>query len=295
MAKQKSIPAPIIGEMNGDTLQAVQAAVDALKALQTLFDYLPERVSNGPKRAPVSRRKGMPVDVQSKACVEFVLEHVVQTVCDLKLALTTNRQDRSLRQLYAPHVVTYDGNQRDRHCGMHDSYSQAVMRFAIEIAMQLPFTNAGMVAATDFLMRNPKKDTPIPEIDFAVAFAKWDELRDKLRSREFDSARLTQLLRREYAAVADEIGEKRDKPTDKTTELFAPRYSEWIDAAGMTELMSLNNVRGSSDKNLIRKKEQWKAEDQVGSGGRRFRFDLNFLDQIGINYPPEWNAEKPVK
>lgn len=74
-----------------------------------------------------------------------------------------------------------------------------------------------------------------------------------------------------------------------------PDYSPWLESPDFIPVMQTNkikatNKRGYSEKSITRTKQRWAAESQVGSNHQRFRFKLATLRELGIVFPPKWNA-----
>ncbi len=68
------------------------------------------------------------------------------------------------------------------------------------------------------------------------------------------------------------------------------RPSPWISAKEMEQLIDMNNRAGLGSKSIQRRKREWGAQSQIGSRDQVFRFDLDRLESLGINYPATWNA-----
>ena len=54
-------------------------------------------------------------------------------------------------------------------------------------------------------------------------------------------------------------------------------------------MMLDNGIRGTGERNITRKKQEWQAESQAGTNNQLFRFQLSTLTALGIKYPAEWN------
>lgn len=84
------------------------------------------------------------------------------------------------------------------------------------------------------------------------------------------------------------LGDAVPDPAQSPATGTLSRLSPWIDTPQMIELMKMNGRRGTEDRTITRTKSSWQAESQAGSGNRVFRFNLDFLDSLGIVYPPGW-------
>lgn len=78
----------------------------------------------------------------------------------------------------------------------------------------------------------------------------------------------------------------------KLLEKGSMRYSPILDANDMVKLLKGNNL-SNSDRQITRKKQEWRAESIAGTNNQKFRFQLNTLKKINITFPPEW--EDPAK
>ena len=133
-------------------------------------------------------------------------------------------------------------------------------------------------------------DRVLYEPDNAAAIRRCELLRDRLNSKN-DALPITppkqaiEVWHRADESPPDEFGLLDSDKLQKTS----GDYSPWIDSPKMIALMKANCIRGTSDRNIGRKKQAWQAESQVGTNNQLFRFKLSILRQLGITYPPEWD------
>ncbi len=169
----------------------------------------------------------------------------------LESQLIVSGQDRVLRLLNGPHSVVCKGNLPEPY-SRHDSFSQAVFRFAWRTFQSLPWRDdeVRMAAMTD--SRAP--GSALPAVDYEYLFKveslensvittresfdinidtgndidtgrvyktnsrpvrvlpAYRQVREDVLKTRFDTSELELLLRREYAAVADATGGDQDNP-----------------------------------------------------------------------------------
>lgn len=277
-------------------------------------------------------------DVKSSGAAVNVVKWQIEDFCEqlhhLEVALLPNEQNRPLRWIYHPHSVSCQGNIPEP-LSRHDSYSQAVYKFAWQTLLSLPFIDSPEMRELN--RRHRKPGSPLPKVAFDKVFLGfrdeldaavgvlvetrgeracndkssgtsspvpfessceiYAEVRERILATYFDTAELELLVRREYAAVADRLGAVQDTPIDpKKT-----RYSTWIDSRELVTVIKSNGLRkGNPSKSTLaqqitRIKKRWGAEPQPKTHNSVFRFRLDQLDKLGIKYPLSWEQPPSVE
>ena len=310
------------------TLKAVHRAWVVLHEQRFLFNafrkYVPDEKLRHDAKSTASAING----------VKWQIEDFCEQLHHLEVALLTNEQNRPLRWIYHPHSVSCKGNVPEP-LSRHDSYSQAVYKFAWQTFLSLPFIESPEMRELN--RRHRKPGSPFPKVAFDEVFQEfrdeqdaaigmliktgqkrarndkssgtsspvpfessceiYAEVRERILATYFDTAELELLVRREYAAVADRLGAVQDTPIDpKKT-----RYSTWIDSRELVTVIKSNGLRkGNPSKSTLaqqitRIKKRWGAEPQPKTHNSVFRFRLDQLDKLGIKYPLSWEQPPSVE
>ena len=93
-----------------------------------------------------------------------------------------------------------------------------------------------------------------------------------------------------FARIGD--GERPKPPGTQPTNGAVREYSPWIGAPEMIVLMKSNGIRGTVERTITRKKQDWQAESQAGTNNRLIRFKLSTRSELGIKYPPAWDEHE---
>ena len=284
MAKHP-VASPLL-EPTDATLKAVQRAWLVLQEQRRLFDQFRNYV----------RDEKLRYDAKSTAAAVNVVKWQIEDFCEqlhhLEVALLTSEQDRRLRWMYDPHCVSCKGNVPEP-LSRHDSYSQAVYKFAWQTFLSLPFIESPEMR--ELQRRSRKPGSPLPKV--ASSCEIYAEVGERVLATYFDTAELELLVRREYAAVADRLGAVQDTPIDPTK----TRYSTWINSRELKTVMKTNGLcegkvsPAGQEKRVTNTKKLWGAEHQTPTNPRVFRFRLDQLDKLVINYPLTWVPPPPVE